>query len=337
MRHEDADRAATAVRDSLSQLIDAFNGKATITGIDVPQPIAPDTFDVCHTPHFSAASGTDEDIRFVAPIIRQTPVPALGVGLGELPRFWAELGPFIGLSTAVRGGALSRGFGSTQTDPTSIGGIEVALRFGIGLEGVLNESSDGLAFAEVGIREDRHASGSATLPGRGALTMRLRMPYWLVPGDLLVAGSLLAFTSPRSATKMAVVAANGGLVPWQAGIATRVGRLQFVLGREAGFSWYHNASDHPVVIPTPGVPPINATLVSLNSFQVEFPILEYRPFRTFSINQSSELNIQPYVGFDSPTQSSVVTPVGASKPQLHTITTAGIRVVFDWRHYLQGR
>jgi hypothetical protein len=35
--------------------------------------------------------------------------------------------------------------------------------------GVLNESSDGLVFAEIGIREDKHASGTATLPGRGAL------------------------------------------------------------------------------------------------------------------------------------------------------------------------
>lgn len=167
--------------------------------------------------------------------------------------------------------------------------------------------------------------------------MRFRMPYWLLPGDLLVAVPALAFTSPRTLMKMAVGAANGGLIPWQSGIATRYGRFQFILGREVGLSWYKNNSDHPILIPTPGVPPIDTTLVTLNSFQVEFPIMEYRAFRTFSLTQSSALNIQPYVGLDMPTKSSVVSPVGAPNPHLHTITTAGIRVVFDWRHYLQGK
>jgi hypothetical protein len=30
----------------------------------------------------------------------------------------------------------------------------------------------------------------------------------------------------------------------------------------------------------------------------------------------------------------VVSPSGAPKPNLNTIFTGGIRVVFDWRHYL---
>ena len=130
-------------------------------------------------------------------------------------------------------------------------------------------------------------------------------------------------------------AANGGLIPWQAGIATRIGRFQFVLGREVGLSFYHSGSDHPVLIPTPGIPPANATLVALTSLQVDFPILEYRFFRAFSLNQSSGLMIQPYVGFDEPTKTSVVSPTGAPTPRLHTIVTAGIRLVFDWRHYVK--
>jgi hypothetical protein len=44
---------------------------------------------------------------------------------------------------------------------------------------------------------------------------------------------------------------------------------------------------------------------------------------------------QPYVGFDKPIDSSIVGPTGASNPRLHTIVTAGFRVVFDWRHYLK--
>ena len=335
MRPEDAERAATAVRDSLAQLLDALGGKFTVTAPNNPEPAEPEAFDVCRAQHFSAAAGSDDDIRAVVPILVQTPVPALGEGLGALPRFRAELGPFVGLSTAFRGGVLTRGFGPTQTDVSTTAGLEAAVRVGVGLEGVLNESSDGLAFVEVGARADKHASGVATLPGRGAITARLRAPFWLIPGDLLVVGPVLAFTSPRSLHKMAVTAANGGLIPWQAGVATRVGRFQFVLGREVGLSLYRNGSDHPVLIPTPGVPPANASLVALNSLQLEFPILEYRLFRTFSLNQSSGLMIQPYVGFDEPTKASVVSPTGAATPHLHTIVTSGIRVVFDWRRYLK--
>ena len=335
MRQEDEDRTAAAVRDSLAQLLDAFTGKVELSGHrETAAAIEPEGFDVCHEAHFPAVAGPDADVAILVPIIVETPVPALGAGLGELPRFRAELGPFVGLTTAVRLGALSGGFAATQNDVSSIGGLEANLRVGVGLEGVLNESSDGLVFAEFGIREDKHASGVATVPGRGAINIRFRAPFWLIPGDIIVLAPILGFTSKPTLAKMAVQSVNGGLIPWQAGIATRVGRFQFVLGREVGVSFYHNGSDHPLVIPTPNLPPANATLITLSSTQFEFPILEWRLFRKFSLNQSSGLIIQPYVGFDRPTGSSVVSPSGAPNPPLHTIKTGGVRVVFDWRHYL---
>jgi hypothetical protein len=334
MRQEDEDRTAAAVRDSLAQLLDAFAGKVELTGHrETASTIAPEGFDVCHEAHFPPVAGPDADVAVMLPIIAETPVPALGAGIGELPRFRAELGPFVGVTTAVRFGVLSGGFATTQNDVSSIGGLEANLRVGMGLEGVLNESSDGLLFAEFGVREDKHASGVATVPGRGAINVRFRAPFWLIPGDIVVLAPALGFTSKPTLKKLAVQSVNGGLIPWQAGIATRVGRFQAVLGREVGISFYHNGSDHPLVIPTPNLPPSSATLITLNSMQFEFPILEWRLFRTFSLNQSSGLMVQPYVGFDKPTGSSVVSPPGAPSPQLHTITTAGIRVVFDWRHY----
>ena len=336
MGPQDAERAATAVRDSLAQLIGALDGKVdTDAAADAFEETEPDAFDVCQQSHFPAAAGTVADIRAFVPIIEQTPVPALGPGSGELPRFHAELGPFVGVSAAARGATLAGGFGSTQTGASTTGGLEAAVRVGLGLEGVLNESGDGLVFAEVGLRQDAATLGAATLPGRTALTVRLRVPFWLIPGDLLLATPVLAFSSPQTLQKMAVQAANGGLIPWQAGIATPIGRFQFVLGREVGLSFYRSRRDDPVLIQTPGVEPINTTLVAIRSMQVELPILEYRPFRTFSLNQSSSLMIQLYTGFDTPLQSSVVFPEGAPKPALRTIGLGGIRVVFDWRYYLQ--
>lgn len=328
MRQEDEDRTAAAVRDSLAQLLDAFAGKVELTGHrETAATIAPEELDVCHEAHFPAFTGQDADVAVMGPILAETPVPALGAGIGQLPRFRAELGPFVGLTTAGRFGVLSGGFTATQNDVSSIGGLEANLRVGIGLEGVLNELSDGLVFAEFGIRQQ--TSSVATAPGGGAINIRFRAPFWLIPGDLIVLAPVLGLTS-----KPMLESVNGGLIPWQAGIATRLGRFQVVLGREVGISFYHNGSDNPLVIPTPSLPASSATRITLNSMQFEFPILEWRLFRRFSSNQSSGLMIQPYVGFDKPTGSSVVSPPGAPSPQLHTITTGGVRVVFDWRHYL---
>jgi hypothetical protein len=335
MKPADAERAGNAVRDSLAQLIDSFEGKVELTYPDDSNYGEAASFNVCKEAQFPAALGTLKDITTLVPILMQTPVPALGKGPGELPRFRSELGPFVGLSTGVRGGLLAHGFGPHEAGVSATSDIELAARVGLGLDGILNSSSDGLVFVEAGVRDDSHASGAATLPGRGAITARLRMPFWLIPGDLLIAAPVLAFTSPARLQKMLVGAANGGLIPWQAGISTRAGRLQMVLGREVGVSVYRNGSSHPLQLATPGVPPDGSTTVSLNSLQVEFPIFEYRLFRTFSVNQSSGLMLQPYVGFDIPTSVSVISPGTAPTPDAHTIVTTGVRVVFDWRHYLK--
>jgi hypothetical protein len=336
VRLQDAERAAAAVRDSLVQLLGALDGKVDMeVAADGFAETEPEAFDVCQQTHFPVMPGTVADMRALVPVIVQTPVPALGPGPGELPRFHAELGPFVGVSAAVHGVALAGGFGSTQTGVSTTGGLEGAVRVGLGLEGVLNESGDGLIFAEAGLRQDASALGAATVPGRGAITARLRVPFWLIPGDLVLAAPFLALSSPQTLQKMAVQAANGGLIPWQTGIATPIGRFQFVFGREVGLSFYRSRRKDPMLIETPGVGPTNSTLVTLRSLQVELPILEYRPFRTFALDQSSSLMIQFYAGFDTPLQSSVVFPEGAPNPGLRTVGLGGIRVVFDWRYYLQ--
>ena len=220
---------------------------------------------MCRESHFPATVGELPEILSVEPIIAQTPIPALGAGKGALPRFRSEIGPFIGLSSAVRGTALGGGFGSTQSGVGTIGGLDAAVRLGLGLEGVLGESSDGQVFIDLGFRQDSPEQGGASMPGRSALVIRWRVPFCLIPGDLIVATPVLAFTNPRKLKKMAMRSVNGGLIPWQTGIATRIGRFQFMLGREIGLSFYGYASDQNVVIPTPGVAPFNQSIVKLRS------------------------------------------------------------------------
>ncbi|HEY1986437.1 MAG TPA: hypothetical protein VGG85_13560 [Terracidiphilus sp.] len=334
MKPEDAARAASAVRDSLAQLVDSFAGKVELNVRD-PKNFEADSFNVCKEARFPAAIRTPKDIDILVSILKQTPVPGLASGPGELPRFRTEMGTFVGLTTGFRGGLLTHGFISAESGVSVFPGIELAARAGLGLDGVLNQSSDGLVFIEGGVRDDAHAGGAFTVPGRAAITGRLRMPFWLIPGDVALAAPVLAFTSPRLLQKMAVGAVNGGIIPWQAGIATRAGRLQMVLGREVGVSIFRNGGDHPFKVPTPGIPSADAPLVSLDSLQVEFPLLEYRPFRAFSVNQSSSVMFQPYVGFDTPTDISVISSTAARAPDGHTIVTTGLRVVFDWRHYIK--
>jgi hypothetical protein len=335
MRQQDVDRAAAAVRNSLAQLATALEGGLSVGEQAGVTPTEPENFDVCHESHFPAAPGQIEDIQQLIPIVAQTPEPALGAGKGELPRFRSELGPFIGLASGVSAVALGGGFGSNQTDVAATGALDLSFRVGLGVEGVLNPSSDGLTFIDVGVRQDSSAYGGSVVPARGAIVLRARAPFWLIPGDLILAAPVLAFAKPKTLQKMAVQAANGGLIPWQGVIATRVGRFQFVLGREVGISLYGYTSDQTFQIPTPGIPPANITQIHLRSVRVDFPILEYRPFRTFSQDQSSGLAFQFFTGFDQPNSASVEEPVAAPKPGLHTIVTGGLRVVFDWRRYVK--
>ena len=186
-----------------------------------------------------------------------------------MPRFRAEVGPFIGVAGSLDVRYLDGGYTGLESDNGFIGGADLSLRFGYGLEGVLDQSGDGLIYFAVGYRGDTPSSNkfgtssfaqqggslAAAIPGRTAFTARLRLPFYLIPGDLLLL-SPLYFVSPTTYQNMAVTAINGGLIPWQLGWGTRFGRFQFVLGREIGVAFYGWQSDDSLFAPseTPGCP-----------------------------------------------------------------------------------
>ena len=156
------------------------------------------------------------------------------------------------------------------------------------------------------------------------------MPFWLIPDDLIIAAPLL-FISPETYINMAVIAGNGGLIPWQSSIATPIGRFQFMLGREIGISLYGLGGNHDaMLIPDQAE---GTMLVQYKSTQFDLPILEYRPFRTFSLDQSSSLVFQLNFGFDIPHSETVLVPKEVSVPELKTIYYLGIRMAFDWCYY----
>ena len=152
-----------------------------------------------------------------------------------MPRFRAEVGPFIGMAGSLDLRYLDGGFTGLESGNGFVGGADLSLRFGYGLEGVLGEEGDGLVYFSAGLQrryalhqQVHHAARcaqqggtlTAAIPGRTGFSARLRMPFYLIPGDLLLL-SPLYFVSPTTYEDMAVTAANGGLIPWQLGWATR--------------------------------------------------------------------------------------------------------------------
>jgi hypothetical protein len=346
MRQEDAERTAEVVRLSIEQVLDAATGKQNFMMFDDEEKIfTPDDFNIAEI-EFMPSRHTDAKFgEIITPIFLKTPIPGLINGLGEYPRFRAELGPFFGFSPSVRGSAIFGAFGLSQKTVGLVGGLEASVRFGLGLDGILNEASDGLVFLDIGWRQDgssstgiiavsgteTYGSSLAAIPGRSAFSARLRLPFYIIPGDLLIAGPILFFLSPKDLAEMAVVAANGGLIPWHLGMATSIGRFQIVLGREAAVYLFGRTKQRDTFFTYNE----NDELfwLSYRSTQIEFPFLEYRPVRSFSTNQSSTLLIQFYGGVDIPHNVETLSPPNTPAPELENVWYLGARVVFDWRHY----
>jgi hypothetical protein len=350
MRPEDAEYAARAVRRSLEQLLDTVDGKP-VPGNRHSSALAgePDALDVCNSLNFPrrppGQQFTPEFLPTLAQVLEPTPMPALGPGLGSVPRFRSELGTFVGLAGSLEGRGISGGFAPGQSSNGVIYGLDLGFRVGVGLEGVIGESGDGLVFGQIGLHADNSSSNSfidgagsggvggsltAAIPSRSGLSARVRMPFYLVPGDLLLM-SPLYFLDPEAYSKMAVTASNGGLIPWQLGLSTRIGRFQFVLGRDLGVTFYGlGATDSLVALSSKGK---QLSIVDYKSVYYDLPMLEYRPFRSFSSNQSSSVIFQLFGGIDVPYGYNTVAPEGASPVKLGPVYSIGLRMVFDWRYY----
>jgi hypothetical protein len=307
----------------------------------------PDTFNVSkarYMPLRNIEPGIDS---LLDAVLITTPSPGLATGLGELPRFRSELGPFIGIAPATRISLYNGGFSESQNTAGVIPAIELGIRIGLGMEGVLNESGDGLAFLDLGWRQDGVSSMpfdnepalkdfkafSCAIPSRDAFYARLRLPFCLIPGDLLIGVPILFLFSQKTMDKMIVAAGNGGLIPWQSGMITPIGRFQFILGREVGVCFYGTGrGPDSFLIPATYDDMDYQILLSMYSTQIDFPILEYRPFRTFSARQSASLVLQINAGIDIPGKVSVISE-GTAKPTMKTVWFIGFRLAFDWRYY----
>jgi len=145
------------------------------------------------------------------------------------------------------------------------------------------------------------------VPARRGITARLRVPFFIVPFDLLIAAPILVWASPTALTNMGIIAASGGLLPWHYAINTSVGAFQFLLGREVGLTLYGYIGDrveNAAAAPPEAVVPIGGRLsfVSYRALQFDFPSFEWRPLRDFATKQALTFAIQLGWGVEFPNQ-----------------------------------
>ena len=249
-----------------------------------------------------------------------------------------------GLTGAVDGRYIDGGLLGFQKDGGWIGGLDLSLRAGFGLDGVTGPTGDGLVFADVGLHADSPSTNqysdtralptssnlTAAVPARLSLSARVRMPFYAVPFDLLLL-SPLYLAAPDTYKNICVAAGNGGIVPWQAGWATVLGRFQIVVGREIGVTFYGLKDTDDFV--APGATPGSIRLVGVRSTAIQLPLLEFRPYRQYSANQSSALLVQLFTGVDIPRGGQVVLPAGLPNVPLRDVWFVGLRLAFDWRLY----
>jgi hypothetical protein len=349
MRPNDADRCAETVLLSLLQFLDAASlNKRPAKYNDQAGIFKPDTFNIAKA-FYMPARQLDTDVRDQTDmVLMTTPVPGLATGLGEIPRFRAEIGPFIGIAPAGRVSFINGGFSPQQVTTGMVPGLEVAAHIGLGMDGILNESSDGLAFVDLGWRLDGastikvgHEAGYkefgtilSAVPSREAFYFRIRLPYYVIPGDLIILGPLLLIISPKSLNNVVSTAGAGGLIPWQTGMVTPIGRFQFILGREIGVCFYGTMQGPDSFLVPAAIGESSALdLISLHSTHLDFPILEYRPVRTFSKRQSASIVIQLNAGVDIPRKVKMIEPADVDPVKLKSIWFVGLRLAFDWRYY----
>lgn len=351
---EDLERASASVAKSLEQLVAALTPGDPLAVVAQADGKGPDVllgFDSCHETLQPGSSGASELLKAVRPQLETMPVPGRGEGEVHLPRMREELGFFLGTFASVAG---TVNVISGSSEPNVNGTMAAGLRVGYGAESLTGSIGTGLLFAEVGLTMESaqllscqgdpecDRVGVAALfprvPARSGLRLGLRLPFFLIPGDMLVLAPVLAFFAPNALSYVAIQAANGGLIPWQTSFQTRFGVLQLVLGRQVSATFYGLLS--PVV----AFAPIRAAdgteglgFARASSLSLSFPVLEWTPFRTFATQLTYSTPIHLGFRLEIPLSYQVLIPENAKALPGPINWGVFVRLQFDARYFFGTR
>ena len=159
------------------------------------------------------------------------------------------------------------------------------------------------------------------------------MPFWLIPGDLLVLAPILGLVAPTELTRVAIRAAGGGLIPWQRTFATPLGHLEFVVGRVVHATLWGKGRAFSTY-ELPDADEAQGGQTDFRSLTLQFPLLELTPFRTLAQTLSASVQLQISYALEVPFDISNVTFPEAPNPDWGAVHTFMLRLSVSGRGYL---
>jgi hypothetical protein len=270
--------------------------------------------------------------------LKDSPIPSGDQDDIHPPRARADIGFFGGVVAGIGAGPAWGGF-DTSAGWRFHTELEVGARFGYGLQGVLTNNMDGQLWAQASFVSDpvqldascpgcpggvRRDQALPRVPARSALKLVFRMPYYVVPFDLILLAPTLWLASPVAAQDVVFRATGGGLWTLQRPISTSLGTIQFMAGREVGFTlWGVGDANQFVATPADG----QTLLVDFRQLELDFPVFEYVPPRAFATTLALAAQVQ--LGF------SVQLAPTAWLPQQNNAPYSGLGA--SWFVYLRLR
>ncbi len=341
LRPTDLHQSSDVLNTSLKQFLAAAAGDEQLTQLLLDLPLyQAENYErarACGKEHMPPGKISQSLLELIRPVAAKTPRPTRGPRDVHRPRFRMELGPYIGVNAGVRGGMAFAGYLTPQpSTPRAYGAMSIAVRLGMGVEGVTSRSLDGQIFLQYGLNSEfaqvdgpclecpddiRHNPALPRVPSRSGTNFRVRLPFYLIPGDTLLIAPVLLALAPQALSHVGLTAAGGGIIPWQRVLVTGVGDFQAILGREVGLTLFDWPGDPTVFIKAP---PSQGQIevISFRTIQLDLPLLEYRPVRSFQSSLTSSLLFQAGSAIDFSTE-------GLGQSYLFYL-----RFLFDARFYL---
>ena len=246
---------------------------------------------------------------------------------------------------------------SVSPDARGSAGLAAGLRAGYGADSLTGTPGTAVMFVEGGLQmaaaESTKCEGEGcdlvgtsnlfpSMPARTGIRTGLRLPFWVIPGDMLLLIPVLGLVAPEALADVGLAAASGGLIPYERTILTGAGTFQLVAGREVQGTFYGflGSANLPLFIAPIGENADGTTrygVVSQKSLALAFPIIEWTPFREFATQLTFAGCLQLGFGVEVPLETRVLYPEGVSSPDAPVAWSVFLRGQFDGRYFLGAR
>jgi hypothetical protein len=349
MTEQDMRVAAVTIRQSLAQVASAAEGRMPLASRALSTAEkGVEALNFCKAEHLPPPPVDAVARSATTMVLQNSPVPAGGKDEIHPPRARADMGPFVGAISGYTLGTAMGGYDS-WANVRLRSEFEIGARLGYGLEGLLTRSMDGQMWVQGEFVADtvQLDLGCSTCPGgkrtdvavprvgsRSALKLSLRMPFYVVPFDLLILAPVLMFASPQDLTSVVFASAAGGLLPIERKFETDIGTFQLMAGREVGFTLWGFTGRTNQFVYTPTTNKADFRAVNYDSLELDFPVLEYIPPRVFATNLSLAAEFQ--LGFNVEIPMNVAFADNGQSFSLGPSWNIYLRFRLDARKYFGG-